>query len=81
MENALYYSLIVFGVSALASIVSGLSYLGSRRFRGMSYREIMSFNPPAALMSLYARGLPYSTRVAAVSGVAVIVAFLLRLIF
>lgn len=73
-------SLVIFGASILASFVSAICRLSTKRFRGMKYREIVRFNPPGALLSQYGRILPYAGRLAIISGVVLIPALLLRLV-
>jgi hypothetical protein len=70
-------SLIALAASAFVALVSGLSRVMTRRYEASSYREVVGFNPPAALMTLYGRAWPYACRAMIVSGAAAVLALLI----
>jgi hypothetical protein len=46
----------------------------------MAYFEVVKFNPPGALMTLFARAAPYALKAAAASGIILAVELVLRLL-
>ena len=68
------------GVVAFIAIVSAACRKGGARFGGKRYREVVTYNPPGALMTVLGRALPSLLRLLVVLAVVAVVAVLAALI-
>ncbi len=70
------YSLFI--ASVFLTVGSALSRPFSKRFKGQSHSEIVSFNPPGAFFAVFGRGFPWFARATLASGAALLAILAIR---
>ncbi len=78
VELLVFASLGALAVSIFVALVSGVSQLMTRRHDGSRYRDIVGFNPPAALMTLYGRAWRYACLAVALTSAATVVSLAIK---